>query len=132
MTSGTDNFSDGLVRPRLRKAGEVVADSIRATILEQKMAAGSPLPSEGELIDSLEVSRATVREALRLLEAEGFVRIKRGPTGGVVVNHPDESNIARSLAVMLTLSEATLRDLFEFRLIIEPPAAATAGAQRNY
>lgn len=124
MTSSTQDFSAALGPPRVRKAGEVIADTIRAMILGQHMQAGDSLPSEPELINRFQVSRATVREALRILEAEGFVRIKRGPSGGVVVNHPDESSVARSLAVMLTLSQATLKDLFEFRLLTEPAAAA--------
>jgi GntR family transcriptional repressor for pyruvate dehydrogenase complex len=112
-----------------RKAGELLADEIRASIIGNGLAAGSRLLSEGELIEQRGLSRATVREALRLLEAEGLITVKRGPRGGITVRHPDPSHISRALATMVALRDVSLRQLFDFRLSIEPDAAAAAAKE---
>jgi len=93
------------------------------------MKAGSPLPSEAELIEQYQFSRGTVREALRLLESDGLVRIRRGPHGGVEVAIPDVSHVTESLAVLLAIDETPLRHLMDFRLIVEPAAAAVAARE---
>jgi GntR family transcriptional repressor for pyruvate dehydrogenase complex len=99
---------------------------VRTRILTDGLAPGDVLPSEGELMEEHGLSRATVREGLRLLEAEGLITVKRGPHGGVFVSYPDIQHVSHSLALMLALSEAPLRDLFQFRAMIEPAAAALA------
>ena len=111
------------------KAAHLLADDLRRYIIANHLAVGAGLPSERELIEQSGFSRGTVREALRQLEAEGLITIQRGPAGGISVAHPDTDQVTRSFAVMLALSEATLRHLFEFRETLEPAAAALA-AQR--
>jgi GntR family transcriptional repressor for pyruvate dehydrogenase complex len=108
------------------KAAEVLASDMRAMIIGQGLPAGTRLESESELIERSSLSRATVREALRLLEADGLIRVRRGPHGGITVRHPDPSHISRSLATMVALAQAPLRQLFDFRLAVEPAAAAAA------
>ena len=127
QVDGGDWASVALGRERqLPKASAMLAAELRAYILGHALAPGSTLPSEAELIASTSLGRATVREALRLLEAEGLIAIKRGPQGGVVVRRPDLSGLSRSLAPFLTLTEAPLRDLFAFRKAVEPWAASLA------
>lgn len=108
------------------KASVMLAADIRAHILGHGLAPGSALPSESQLVSETGLGRATIREALRLLEAEGLITIKRGPHGGVTVRRPDVSRLSRSLAPILTLSEAPLQDLFVFRKTVEPQAASLA------
>jgi DNA-binding FadR family transcriptional regulator len=115
-----------LARGRIPKAGEMLASDIRRMILVRHLAPGTPLPSEAEIIQQRGQSRATVREALRLLEAEGLIEVRRGPGGGVVVGTPKPAHVARSLALLLTLGDATFRDVFAFRKLVEPAAAAAA------
>jgi GntR family transcriptional repressor for pyruvate dehydrogenase complex len=128
----TRNSADGasgfIVQPSrsLPKAAEVLADEIRATIIGNGLPAGARLFSEGELIEQRGLSRATVRESLRLLEADGLITVKRGPRGGITVRHPDPSHISRALATLVALRDVSLRELFDFRLSIEPDAAASA------
>ena len=120
------------MRPRqLPKASDLLAEQVRAQIIREGLQPGAPLPSEGDLIKELGLSRATVREALRLLEADGLISIKRGPGGGIVVRHPEGAQVTRSLALMLALSEAPLRDLFAFRKTLEPAAAAAAATNAS-
>ncbi|HEY1517965.1 MAG TPA: FadR/GntR family transcriptional regulator [Solirubrobacteraceae bacterium] len=108
------------------KASELVAEDLRAHILGNALPEGAPLPSEAELIARLGVSRATVREGLRLLSADGLIAVKRGPRGGIEVRHPNAAHISRSLATTVTLEGVSLDELFDFRLVIEPAAARTA------
>lgn len=112
--------------PRLQKASDVLADRLRARILGQGLSPGDALPSEAELIDGEGFSRGTVREALRLLEADGLIEIRRGPRGGVRVAKPDLTQVSRSVALLLTLAQTSMRSFSEFRRLVEPAAAAAA------
>lgn len=113
-------------RRRVPKASDILADRLRARILGNGLQPGDPLPSEAELIRTYEYSRGTVREALRLLETDGLIDIKRGPKGGIRVREPDISQISRSLALFLTTTQTTTRSFMAFRQLIEPAAAAAA------
>lgn len=111
---------------RLPKASAALANELCAQILEQDLKPGDTLPSEPELITMFGLSRGSVREALRLLEADGFIEIRRGPRGGITVRYPTDDHVSRSLATLLTVGGTPLRSLFEFRKLIEPQAAAAA------
>lgn len=112
----------------LPKAAASLAEEIRAQILGLGLEPGSQLPSEPELIAQSGLGRATVREAIRLLEAQGLVVIRRGSHGGIFVAQPNLSNLSHSLAPVLTLSKAPLRDLTNYRKMVEPPAASLAAS----
>lgn len=116
----------GRRQPRLPKASDVLADRLRGQILGNGMRPGDPLRSEAVLIAETGFSRGTVREALRLLESDGLIEIRRGPHGGIRVTEPDLSQVTRSLALLLTLSGTTMRSFSEFRQLVEPAAAAAA------
>lgn len=122
-------------RRRVPKAADMLADRLRHQILMDDLQAGTLLLSEPDLVSQLGYSRATVRQALSLLEADGLVYTKRGPNGGIIVSRPDPLHLSRSLALQFTLSDATLRDLFVLRKMTEPRAAAivaeTASAERR-
>src|SRR5919107_900384 len=81
----------------LPKASALLADELRARILGTGLEPGSPLPSEPEIIEQSGLGRASVREALRLLEAQGLVVIRRGSHGGIFVAQPDPSALGRTL-----------------------------------
>lgn len=115
---------------RLRKAGQIIADSIREQIASGDLRAGQPLPNETELMAHFEVARPTVREALRILEAEGLVEVVRGARGGARVRRPDIGAAARHCAVLLQLEGTTLAEVFDLRLMLEPTAARLAAERR--
>ncbi|RNL61381.1 FadR family transcriptional regulator [Nocardioides marmoriginsengisoli] len=83
---------------------------------------GDWLPPEAELVTSFGVSRPTLREAFRLLEADGLVEIRRGPPGGARVTTPGPERAAGLFGLILTLSGTTLADVYQARMAIEPPA----------
>ena len=117
-----------LVRPK--KMADMVADRIRRMIARGEIADGEWLPTEPELMERFGVSRPTLREAFRLLEADSLVTIRRGPPGGARVTVPGPEAAAAQFGLLLTLSTTTLRDVYEARMIIEP-AAAGALARRG-
>lgn len=112
-------------------AAQLVADAIRRQIVTGKLADGESLPPEAALIEQYGVSRPTFREALRILQSESLISIRRGSRGGARVNAPTIEPIARQAGLVLQHQETTLGDIYEARLILEPPAAALlAGTSR--
>lgn len=114
---------------KVPRASELVADKLRSLIVEGVVQEGATLPSEKELVSQLGVSRATLREALRILEAEGLIVTKTGPRGGIVVQRPGSANLTRSLSLLLQLEETPFSELLEARRLLEPMCANLA-AQR--
>lgn len=112
----------------LPKASDLLADELRARILGGGMKPGDALPSEAKLMEDYGFSRGTVRETLRLLETDALIVIKRGPKGGIRVRHPDVRQVSRSLGLLFSARGTVLRDLFAFRKLIEPAAAAEAAS----
>jgi DNA-binding FadR family transcriptional regulator len=72
-----------------------------------------------------------LREALRILEAEGLVTVVRGVHGGVVVNEPGTRMTARTAALVLQARNVSLADVFEARALLEPVAARTIATMRG-
>lgn len=120
--------SNNHMSTRVPKASDVLANLLKVRILSEGLKAGERLPPEAQLIEEYKFSRGTVREALRMLESDGIVTIRRGPRGGIEVAEPEVSRVTRSLAVLFAFDGTPVRDLFECRLVIEPGAAAMAAA----
>ena len=112
------------VRPT-RASSEVVTQ-IREAILSGRFRPGDRLPTERELAQQFGVSRVTVRDALRALEAGGLIRVKVGGQGGPYVAEPDISQLSDSLGAHLQLRGSTFRELAEARLALETTAARLA------
>jgi DNA-binding FadR family transcriptional regulator len=107
---------------RIPKAAVVVADRIRRGIVHGQYQPDHALPNETELMALYEVSRPIVREALRILESESLIKVKRGVGGGARVCKPDIGVAARHTGLLLQLEGTTLADLFEARALLEPAA----------
>ena len=99
-----------------------MAGEIRRRIINGDVMAGDPLPNEAELTTLFGVSRPTLREALRLLESDGLIEVKRGVRGGPRVRVPDVGVTARHAALLLQMRGTTLEDLIGARMIVEPAA----------
>ena len=111
---------------RVRKAAEVIAETLRGQIARGELSAGDGLPGEAELMGRFGVSRPTLREALRVLEAQSLITVARGARGGARVQVPDGRLAAEHVALLLQVQGATLADVYEARLFIEPGAARLA------
>lgn len=113
------------------KTPELVAKRILDDIVQQGLVAGSVLPSEAIMCEQYGVGRASVREALRVLEMTGLVSIKTGLGGGpVVANHGSET-FGMMSSLYFQFMGATYRDLAEARLGIEPVLAKLAAGRRE-
>ena len=109
---------------RMPKTGEVVAERLRRQIARGELTIGQRLPPEDELTTVFGIARTTLREALRILESQGLLEIRRGRTGGPVVTMPKIDSLAEGLAVTLQLQGTTAGDLDVARQLIEPRLAA--------
>jgi GntR family transcriptional repressor for pyruvate dehydrogenase complex len=103
---------------------EEVVSQIHELVREGRFQAGDQLPSERELAETFKVSRTSVREALRALEAQGLI-VSRTGAGNFVAELPVESLIA-PLATLLIEGKRALADVFEMRKLIEPHIASLA------
>jgi DNA-binding FadR family transcriptional regulator len=108
------------------KLGERVATALRDDIEAAGWPVGEILGSEAELIGRYGVSRAVLREAVRILEHHGALRTKRGPGGGLVVSRPDGAAVVRSAQIALEFGGVASKDLFEARAILEVATVALA------
>ncbi|HEV2530430.1 FadR/GntR family transcriptional regulator [Phenylobacterium sp.] len=115
---------------RVPKTAELVAGRIRRAIVTGELRTGDSLPSEAHLISDFQVSRPTIREAIRILESEGLISVSRGARGGARVSQPDSDIVARAAGLALQTRGATIRDVYEARMLIEPPAARLAAERR--
>ena len=102
------------------RAYESIVDQIEGAILRGDLRPGQRLPSERDLTTQFAVSRATVREALRVLESQGMIKSRQGdPTGGAEVQEFSPTALNRSLTTMVHLEQFDLADLVQFRMSIE-------------
>lgn len=113
-------------RQRTPKASERLARHLATSIVEGEIDEGARLPHEGEMLAQLQVGRATLREALRLLEVWGLIVIRTGPGGGPTVRRPSSGEFAEQLALMLQFQQLTLQDVSDARLALEPMMARLA------
>jgi DNA-binding FadR family transcriptional regulator len=115
---------------RVPKTAEIVAGRIRNAIIRGELKDGDSLPAEAKLMADFEVSRPTLREAIRVLESESLITVARGARGGARISAPTSDTVARAAGTLLQAKGATVGDLYEMRTIIEPPAARLV-AERN-
>jgi GntR family transcriptional repressor for pyruvate dehydrogenase complex len=109
-----------------RKLSSLLVDAITEKILREGLKPGARLPPEREMQEQFEVGRGTLREALRVLEAEGLVTVRPGAKGGPVVAEPDSDRLTRLLILLLIAWGATLRDVYDARIAVEPLTARKA------
>jgi len=108
---------------RTPKTAELVARKLRRMIVDGELKDGDHLPHEAELMEHFSVSRPTLREAVRVLEAERLVEVRRGSRSGARVCVPGPEVVARPASLLLELSGATVADVYIARQAIEPTAA---------
>jgi GntR family transcriptional regulator, transcriptional repressor for pyruvate dehydrogenase complex len=113
-----------------REKPQKIADELRALIVSGELSEGDSLGREPELVERFGVSRPSLREALRILEAEGFITVLRGVHGGVIVHEPDQRMTARTAAALLQARNVPLADVFDARALLEPLAVKTIAGLR--
>ena len=112
-----------LKKPPLSKEVET---QIRASINTGIYKPGDKLPPERELVDQFQVSRVTVRDALRNLQNLGLISVKRGVNAGAYVSEPNPHPITQSIENLIEMKRVNFAHLIEIRLYIEPEVARAA------
>jgi GntR family transcriptional repressor for pyruvate dehydrogenase complex len=102
-----------------------VANAIKDWVVEQRLQPGDRLPGEAEMIALFGMSKGTIREAMRLLQAEGLVATKTGPGGGSFVGQVRRSRAHALLGNYFYFRNITIRDIYEVRIALEPELAAS-------
>jgi len=112
-----------------------IADRIRQSIVEGRLGADDRLPGEEQLAKQFEVSRPTIREALKRLAAQHLIRSRRGPAGGTFVNRPSEQQLRDSLTgaaiVAVSMGEFDPQEIGEARRELELLCCRLAAHNRN-
>jgi GntR family transcriptional regulator, transcriptional repressor for pyruvate dehydrogenase complex len=110
----------GLFSPvTVARASSSIADQIRTAIVTGQLKEGSRLPPERELAEQFGVSRVTVRDALRALEAMGLIEVRVGARGGAFVTVPSGSVVGQTMSDMMMMQAISPEDVVEARLIVE-------------
>lgn len=120
--------SDAIAHPT---AGQLVADNVRRKIILGEFRDGDFLPNEAQLLEQYQVSRPVLREAIRILQSESLLTIRRGSKGGARVNAPRPEPVARMAGGLLQYGHTTVFDVFRARAIIEPPAVRLLAENRT-
>jgi len=113
-----------------RASGEIVSQIERA-IFTGELKKGDRLESERELAERFKVSRITVRDALRVLEARGLVYVKVGASGGAFVTETNVDQVAESISTMILLRQMTLSGVAEARTVVETATCELAAERAD-
>jgi GntR family transcriptional regulator, transcriptional repressor for pyruvate dehydrogenase complex len=117
-----------LRQPRL---AEIVAASLRDDILTGKLKEGDSLPRQENLFTEFRVSLPAVREAMRILETEGLISVRRGNVGGAIVHLPTAERTAQMISMVLQTRGATPGDVSGALLHLEPICAGMCAARED-
>lgn len=123
------NHEARILVPRSGKVAENLARLILEAIVAGNLPPGSMLPPEAQMVETYGVGRASLREALRILEVHGLIRVKPGPGGGPVVADVTSENFGATATFYFHATRANHSDLLEARLALEPMMTRLA-AQR--
>ena len=115
-------------QPRL---AEMVADVLRERIITGRLKDGDGLPRQEDLLAEFNVSRPSLREALRILESEGLITVRRGNLGGAVVHAPRAGNAAYAVGLVLQSKGVPMIDLRDALKSIEPVCAGLCAARED-
>jgi GntR family transcriptional regulator, transcriptional repressor for pyruvate dehydrogenase complex len=102
-----------------------VAEAIKQWVMDEGWQPGRRLPSEGELMTRFGMAKGTIREAIRLLEAQGLVKSRTGPGGGVFVHQVSEARAFALLGNFVYFAHPSIEDIYQLRAVLEPELAAS-------
>src|SRR3954462_6147524 len=110
------------------KLASLVAQRIEDEVARRGWPVGTVLGSESDLLERFGVSRAVLREAVRIVEHTGAARMRRGPGGGLVVAEPNRDAAAAAAGIWFSYVGVTVSELVEARVPLLAQAAELAAA----
>ena len=108
------------------KRSDLVAQEVKRLITEKNLSPGDRLPREIELQEQFQVSKGTIREALKSLEVQGLITISTGPAGGGTIAEVPLDRTLQFMQNYLFFQEVTIDDIYTVRQMLEPELAAGA------
>jgi DNA-binding FadR family transcriptional regulator len=108
------------------RVSDEVCEQLKQAIQLGHFKAGDKLPSERDLAEEFQVSRMTIREALRALENSGFIMTRQGVTGGAYVTDLTFENLEKTLLDLFLANKISITELYQVRILVEPEAAKLA------
>lgn len=115
-------------QPRI---AEMVASSLRDQILAGELQDGDELPRQDLLLEQFAVSAPSLREALRILESQGLITVRRGNQGGAVVHTPRERTAADMIGMVLRFRDVAYTDIGAALKVIEPACTGLIAARKD-
>lgn len=106
-----------------------VAEAIKDWVVQHGLRGGDRLPAEVEMMERFGRSKGTIREAMRILEAQGLVKTRTGPGGGNFVHEVSRTRAKALLGNYFYFRDLTLHDIYEMRRLLEPELAAGLAGQ---
>lgn len=126
---------DGSSSPRPIKRGAKVAEALAQEIVHEivsrRLAPGTLLPSEAQMLEDYGVGRGSLREALRILEVHGLITMKPGRNGGPMVIEARTRDFGRMSTLFFHMAGMTFQQLIDARLVMEPMMARLAAERRG-
>lgn len=116
-------------RYRAPHVADLVVAELRRRILDGELVDGDELPRQEDLLKEFGVSKPSMREALRILESEGLLSVRRGKVGGAVVHRPGEANAAYVLGTVLRTMGAPVDDVSMALNLLEPQCVALCASR---
>lgn len=121
----------GEVRYRAPHVADLVVGELRRRILDGELSDGDVLPRQEDLLKEFGVSKPSMREALRILESEGLISVRRGKVGGAVVHRPGEHIAAYTLGMVLRTIGAPVDDVSRALRLLEPQCIALCAGRAD-
>ncbi|HTO01316.1 MAG TPA: GntR family transcriptional regulator [Microthrixaceae bacterium] len=116
---------------RAPHVAELAADILRNRILDGELADGDELPKQEDLLHEFGISRPSIREALRILEAEGLISVRRGKVGGAIVHRPRAENVAYTLGLVFRAGNVGVDTVSAALHLIEPVCASLCALRED-
>jgi GntR family transcriptional repressor for pyruvate dehydrogenase complex len=109
-----------------------VAETVKDWVVDQELGPGDRLPSESELIARFGMAKSTIREAMRILEAQGLVETRTGPGGGSFVGEVTADRAKALLANYFYFKDLSVADIYQLRRVLEPELAASLAGRLSH
>lgn len=116
---------------KAKRAFEAIVEWIEQAIASGGLKAGDRLPGERELVTRFDVSRSSVREAMRVLESTGLVAARPGDPRGAVILAPTAAPLRKMMTRLTQSSSTSLADLLIYRMTLESAANSLAASRRT-
>ncbi|WP_251880807.1 FadR/GntR family transcriptional regulator [Grimontia kaedaensis] len=124
MSPATSRSNDTASSAKMRRPYKV-AEAIKSWIVEQGLQPGDKLPHEQTLMELFGMSKGTIRETMRVLEAQGLILTRTGPKGGAFINAVSEPMASSLLSNYFFFNKLSVKDIYQLRCLLEPELVAT-------